>query len=96
MKMRLLVVLAAVLFMAGCTTITDPVSIGGGRYLITLNSRGGFQSDGELLDKSIHKAISFCARQGMQADVINTKTSGVQGWTPQDNQVEFKCVPKKK
>ncbi|WP_143188691.1 hypothetical protein [Burkholderia ubonensis] len=88
-----MILLSAVgLLMTGCVSVTDPVAMGEGRYLITLNARGGLQSDGELLAQSVQRANDFCAARGLHADVVSTQTSGVQMWTPQNNQVIFKCV----
>jgi hypothetical protein len=78
--------------LAGCVNLTEPVSMGENRYMITLNARGGFQSDGELLSRSIQKAHEFCRAQGHRAEISTTQTSGVQMWTPQNNQVVFTCV----
>lgn len=76
--------------------MTPPVSMGEGRYMISLNANGGFQGDGELLAKTITRANDFCAGQGgMQADVLSSHTSGVQMWTPQNNQVVFRCISAK-
>ncbi len=77
--------------LAGCVTLTEPVAVGENKYVITLNARGGFHSDGELLTQSIAKANSFCEAQGRHAEVTNTQVSGVQMWTPQNNQVFFSC-----
>ncbi len=72
--------------------MTDPVPMGDGRYMVSMNAHGGFQSDGELLTQSINRANQFCASQGKIAEVLDTHASGVQGWTPQNNQVVFKCA----
>ncbi|WP_146166013.1 hypothetical protein [Stenotrophobium rhamnosiphilum] len=72
--------------------MTDPVSMGENRYLVTLNARGGFQSDGELLSRSITKANEFCQAKGLRAEIADTKNTGVQMWTPQNNQVIFSCI----
>jgi len=85
---------SSVSLITGCVTITEPVSIGEGRYMIALNARGGFRSDGKLLSQSIEKANQFCATQEKEAKILNTENSGVQMWTPQNNQVIFECLSK--
>tara|TARA_R110000868_G_scaffold11116_1_gene54442 strand:+ start:358 stop:582 length:225 start_codon:yes stop_codon:yes gene_type:complete len=72
--------------------MTEPVSTGKDTYMIGLGARGGFYSDAELLARSIKAAGAFCASQRRRAEVQNTSASGVQMWTPQSNQVIFKCV----
>jgi hypothetical protein len=95
MKFQVIMFSAATLLLCSCVTATAPVSMGEGRYMISLNARGGFQSDGELLAQSIRNANAFCVgqAQGLHADVLNTQSTGVQMWTPQNNQVVFKCAP---
>ncbi|MHB1690135.1 MAG: hypothetical protein ACYCSR_05630 [Thiomonas sp.] len=92
MKSKALIFSAATLLLCGCVTTTAPVSMGEGRYMISLNARGGFKNDGELLAQSIKNANAFCAGKGLHAVVLNTKSTGVQMWTPQNNQVVFKCA----
>lgn len=87
------IVLAPVLLSA-CVSVTEPVSMGEGKYLITLNARGGFKSDGELLAKTIGSAQEFCGREGKEAKILGTENDGVQGWTPQTNQITFECIEK--
>jgi hypothetical protein len=79
--------------MSGCVTMTEPTPIGDGRYLVTLNARGGFQSDGELLNQTISRANTFCAGlgAGQVANVVSSDAGGTQGWTPQHNQAVFRC-----
>lgn len=89
-KLSTLFVLAAMV-VSGCVSMTDPVSMGNDRYMITLNARGGFSNDGELLSKSVAKANEFCKLKGREAEIIETQHSGVQMWTPQNNQVVFRC-----
>jgi hypothetical protein len=86
------VVASAIIVLSACVTMTEPVSMGENRYMITLNARGGFQSDGELLSRSVQRANEFCQSKGRRAEISNTQTGGVQMWTPQNNQVVFSCI----
>jgi hypothetical protein len=61
-------------------------------YMLTTHARGGFNSDGELTTQAIAKAGDFCASKGLQVLVQSEQHKGVQGWTPQDNQVVFLCL----
>ena len=85
-------IVGAAALLSACVTMTEPVSMGENRYMITLNARGGFQSDGELLSRSVKKANEFCLTKGRKAEIANTQSSGVQMWTPQNNQVVFSCI----
>ena len=86
-----LIALLALVILGGCVSMTQPAPLGEGRYMITLNARGGFTSDGELLSRSVAKANEFCRTTGQQAEIIEVKNSGVQMWTPQNNRVIFYC-----
>jgi hypothetical protein len=91
--MRILAVAVASAALVGCVTMTDPVQVGPDTYMIGLGARGGFSSDAELMSQSIKAATAFCASQHRAINVQSTSSSGVQMWTPQSNQVVFKCVP---
>src|SRR5579859_7260188 len=81
--------------LAACTTVTKPVPMGDERYLITMNAHGGLHGDGELLQQTIMNANQFCSDKGMHAEVLSTQNSGTQMWTPQNNQVVFRCDDRK-
>lgn len=81
----------AVASIAACTSISKPTPMGDDQYMISLTSHGGFQGDGELLQQTIANANQFCSTQGKTAEVLKTSNSGTQMWTPQNNQVVFKC-----
>lgn len=87
------IVLIAVALLASCVSMTEPVKVGKDTYMIGLNARGGFSSDWELLAQSIRAATAFCKAQGRGIEVQSTNVTGVQMWTPQNNQVVFTCVP---
>lgn len=82
------------IILVGCVSLTAPVSVGKDTYMIGLGATGGFSSDAELLAESIRAASSFCAQQGKDLEVQSSSSSGVQMWTPQSNQVIFKCLSK--
>jgi hypothetical protein len=84
---------ASLLALAGCVTVTSPVLAGKDTYMMGLGARGGFSSDADLLARTIQDAGAFCTSQHRTIEVLNTTSSGTQGWTPQSNQVLFKCVP---
>jgi hypothetical protein len=85
--------IAALAALTGCVTLTDPVPAGPDTYMIGLGARGGFTNDAELLAQTIKAAGAFCRTQHRIVAVQSTNASGVQGWTPQSNQVFFKCSP---
>jgi hypothetical protein len=89
---RKLAVGVATLCLSGCMQVTAPVSVGKDTYMMGLGARGGFSSDAELLAKTIQTAGQFCTAQGRRIEVVSSNSSGVQMWTPQSNQVVFKCL----
>jgi hypothetical protein len=90
--MRSILLASAALVLAGCVTVTEPVPVGKDTYMIGLGARGGFETDAELMSKTIKAASDFCSAQHRSIEVQSTSAKGVQMWTPQSNQVVFKCV----
>ena len=90
-RVRTFIAGLAVISLAGCVTFSEPVQTAPDTYLITMDARGGLQGSGELLTETIQRANAFCASQGRHAVVQTTETQGVQGWTPQENHVVFRC-----
>lgn len=78
--------------LTACTTTSDVVPIGEGRYFVGYQVRGGMTSWGEVKASAIKQATSFCASKGLKVDVINVETHGAQGWTPQNADVTFRCM----
>jgi len=90
--MRKLFAIAAVISLSGCVSVTEPVSVGKDTYMIGLGARGGFSTDAELMSKTLKAAGDFCTAQNKHIEVQSTSAKGTQMWTPQSNQVIFKCV----
>ena len=90
--LRSLLLAMAALALAGCVSMTEPVSVGPDAYMLGLSARGGMTSDAELLAQTLRSAGTFCTRQGRRIEVQSTNSTGTQGWTPQGNQVMFRCV----
>mgnify|MGYP001546716844 CR=1 FL=1 len=66
--MRIVLLGAITLALAGCVTVTPPVSMGGGRYMLTLNAQAAFKAMARCLRKQSNKPILFVplkARQPM-------------------------------
>jgi hypothetical protein len=85
------VILGVCVVLAGCVSTIDPVPMGNGVYMISTRARGGLSTDAQLTSKTVAAANAFCGRSGKSAIVQTASSSGVQGFTPQDSQVLFKC-----
>ncbi|MDO9334973.1 MAG: hypothetical protein Q7T61_01100 [Caulobacter sp.] len=79
------------LLLGACTTATEPVSLGDGRYMIATTTRGGLKSNGELKAGTIQAAQAFCSKDGKKAVIADASARGAQGWTPQNTEVVFTC-----
>lgn len=90
--MKLILTLAAVAAVAGCSTVSEVVPTGQDTYIVGSNARGGFTSDAEVKALAIKRANEFCMAQGKRAQITSTQSSGVQMWTPQNSEVQFACV----
>ena len=80
------------LALSGCVSVTQPVSVGPDTYMMGLGAHGGFSSDAELLAQTMRAAGEFCASMNRMIEVQSSHSSGVQMWTPQSNEVIFKCI----
>jgi hypothetical protein len=78
--------------LAGCQTVSEVMPVGKDSYMVGANVRGGFASDAEVTALSIRKANEWCASQKKRMELGSSTNSGVQGWTPQQSQILFKCV----
>jgi len=78
--------------LAGCSTVSEVVPTGKDTYMVGSQARGGFTGDAEVKALAIKRANEFCAAQGKRAQVTNSSSSGTQGWTPQNSEVQFTCV----
>jgi len=89
---RCAILIASALALAGCVTMTEPVTAGTNTYMLGLNAKGGMTGDAELLAQTMRAAGAFCERQGRHIELQSSSTSGTQGWTPQSNSVVFRCL----
>lgn len=76
---------------AGCSTMSEVQPIGEGRFMVGNSVQGGFTSDAEVKSRALDRARAHCAASGKQLNVVSTRSSGTQGWTPQNSEVVFKC-----
>lgn len=91
--MRAPYVVAAVAMITACTTISDVTLAGDGNYTVTTQVRGGMTPWGEVKASSLKRADDYCRQQGKQTHQVNMQTHGIRGWTPQESELTFTCVP---
>lgn len=85
---------AAILALAGCTTVTEPISVGNDTYMLGSTTRGGLKSWVEINAENHKRANDFCDSKGRQANIVEKGTAGARGWTPMESNVTFQCVQK--
>jgi len=83
--------LLACALIAGCSTVSDVVPIGRDTYMVGSTARGGLTGDAEVKALAVRRANEYCAEQGKRAQVLSSSSRGVQMWTPQNAEVQFKC-----
>lgn len=83
---------AALLTLSGCATVSPVVPIGGGSYLVGISTRGGLSGDAEVKAQAIQAGQAFCSAKQMGFEMVSATSSGIQGWTPQNAEVIFRCV----
>jgi hypothetical protein len=90
----LLVSLAGLGLLVGCTSAPEPVSVGPNEYMIAGSDGTGITSKASLLTATLKRANEFCAKDGKIAQVDTSDTAGAQGWSTINAKATFKCVPK--
>lgn len=90
MKNALTLVLLALV--TACSTVSEVVPTGKDTYMVGSQARGGFTGDADVKALAIKRANEFCSAKGKRAQVTNSSSSGTQGWTPQNSEVQFSCV----
>ena len=81
----------ALALLAGCATHTEVIAIGADRYMVGFQQKGGFDSWTEIKANAIALANDYCAKRDQVVEVLDTKTSGVRGWSPQNVELTFTC-----
>lgn len=77
--------------LSACTTITPVTSLGGGKYMVGYQRKGGFDNWTEVKAGAITQANDYCAKDGKTAEILNTEEQGARGWTPMNVEVTFVC-----
>lgn len=77
--------------LAGCASVSEVVPLGGDKYMVGSHVRGGLTSWAEVKSMAVKQANEYCALKKMKVEVLSMDTSGVQGLTPQNADVTFKC-----
>jgi hypothetical protein len=93
--MKKYVVAMCVLALAGCQSVSEVVPAGNGTYMVGSEVRGGFSSWAEVRALTLKRANEYCAGLGKEMQQVDSKTRGARGWTPQEAELTFKCVPAK-
>ena len=81
----------ALLALAGCASHTEVIKLGSDRYMVGFHQKGGFDSWTEVKANGIKLADDFCKQRDQSLEVLDTKTSGVRGWSPLNVEVTFTC-----
>ncbi len=84
--------LLTTLSLAGCASVSPVAPLGDGKYMVGYEVRGGLTSWSEVKAQALLQAQTFCTGQGKQPEVLDIKTRGARGWSPQNAEVTFKCV----
>lgn len=80
--------------LVACASHTEVIRIGADRYMVGYQEKGKFDSWTEIKANAVKLADDYCSAQSASLEVIEIKTSGVRGWTPQGAEVTFRCASK--
>jgi len=89
--MKLLLTAIALAALTGCSSVSEVVPTGKDTFMVGSSAHGGFTGDVEVKALAVRRANEFCAGRGQIAQITNSTSSGVQGWTPQNSEVQFSC-----
>lgn len=85
-------ILIALLALAGCATVYEPVSTGPGTYMVAAEGVMGNSSSGAQAIKAQAQAAAFCSAQGKHVETISrTEVPGGFGKVASAT-VNFKCI----
>lgn len=73
--------------------MSNVTPIGKDLYMVGVSVRGGFTGDTEVKAKALDSANAFCTSLGRRMALVSSSSSGVQGWTPQNAEIQFRCEP---
>lgn len=89
---KILIPTLALGFLAGCTSITEPISVGNDTFMLGSTTRGGMSSWVEVNAENHKRANEYCEKQGKTANIISKGNAGTRGWTPMESDVTFQCI----
>jgi hypothetical protein len=89
-------ILSSAMLLSGCQTVSEVVPAGNGTYMVGSEVRGGFSSWAEVRALTLNRANEYCMTQNKDMEQVDSKTHGARGWTPQEAELTFRCVDRKK
>ena len=90
--MRLMIIASiAASALVGCASHTEVVRLGDNRYMVGYQEKSKFDSWTEIKAITVKYADDYCVAQGATVDVLDIKTHGVRGFSPQGAEVTFAC-----
>jgi predicted small secreted protein len=85
--MKLLLLAAAVIVLAGCATTADVLPTGKNTFMVS--TTGAYGRDTQ--SAAIKIANAFCAGRGQVATIRETQNTGIRGYTITTGTVQFTC-----
>ena len=85
-------IFAAASLLVSCVTVGGkPISVGPDTYQLSMTGVG-FATQGNTNMKALQSASNFCSAQGLHMMPVHTNQSGVYGFSPRQNDLEFMCL----
>lgn len=76
---RTLVAISTLMLLAGCASITAPISVGQDRYMLT--GQGGWDwNGGVVIQDLVKQGAAFCAEQGGSFELLSSKSEDAQSY----------------
>ncbi|HEX7687929.1 MAG TPA: hypothetical protein VF453_09490 [Burkholderiaceae bacterium] len=77
--------------LTACASHTEVMALGGDKYMVGYQQRGGLNSWTEVKFEAVKLANAHCAGMNKTAEVLNAEETGARGWTPMNVEVTFTC-----
>lgn len=88
--MRNTIIALIILNIYGCAWVDKTTQLTKEEYFVTAG--GNHRAWPEIKKDCYAEANAFCGAIGKSVETVNYITHGINGWTPQQGELTFKCI----
>jgi hypothetical protein len=90
--MKNILVMMIALFLSGCASVSEVISVGKNTYRVSSEMSGQFPSWPEVKALSLKKANEHCLTKGRYMKEGSWETHGARGFSPLNAELTFECL----